>query len=168
MADFQIPFSPPTAAAWDPTKAGAANPDPGLYDGKTTAVEIHEKDGGKRSLKLTVDLDGFGACDLYLGLDFSKEANQRKMKTAMIAHGMKEEKIPAALAASGGNITSAFFLNRPCKVLVKAVEGTDALGRPKLNDRDFITAEQAATYKAATKPQGAPAAAGDSVADLFG
>jgi hypothetical protein len=49
------------------------------------------------------------------------------------------------------------FVGKPVFVIVKKVDGQDAQGRPKLNDREFATKSQAEAW-AAAQAGGAPAA----------
>lgn len=183
---FTIPVNFAGIDPWDPTKGGVNDPEPGVYTGKVTAAVLHTKasDPSKQSIKVTVDLAGAGETDLYLGLDFSKAANVRKMLTALASCGVDVVKLRAAGQV---NLVPAWFMGKdgkgaPCNVIVKAVEGVDAQGRKKLNDKEFATAEQAqawasaqagaasataGTAGASTPPAGGAAAGGGAVGALF-
>lgn len=161
---------------WDATRAGFTDVDPGLYEVTTESVDEH-----KATVKFTVK-GSFGTTDLYLPKDMTKPPNKRRMKTALISHGAKADKINATGAAL--TISDPLFVGRKAWLLVTAVEGVDEQGRKKINDKMFLTPEQAAAWKkaaaeakAASKANGAaapaasaaPAATGkDAVADLLG
>jgi hypothetical protein len=157
-ATFSIPVNFQGVEPWDPTKGGVNDPDPGAYACKVTKAVEYAKDDGKKSIKVTV-AGPFGETDLYLGLDFSKGGNVRKLATAIQSIGIDY----AALQAKGSvNVTSAWFMGKdgkgaPCFIIVKAVEGTDAQGRKKLNDKEFATKAQFEAYNAAMASGGAPA-----------
>lgn len=145
---------------WDPTKGGVNDPEPGAYNARTIRAVEYVKDDGGKSIKVTVALDGQGETDLYLGLDFSKEANKRKMLTALASIGLDAAKLKAA---GDVKIEAKHFLGRegkgaPCFVIVKLVEGTNARGQKNLNDKEFATKEQYAAYKAMLASGNAPAA----------
>lgn len=149
-------------SAWDATKT-FEDLDPGVYKVKTTGVEIHTKEG-KQSLKIsfeTLDPVKGKPGDIYIGLDFTKEANRRKLLTAMISHGAKEEKIKAMGAAL--EITDSIFLGKEALVNVRLVDDVDEKGRKRLNDREFIRAQDYEVLRArhsangpAKAPTGAP------------
>jgi hypothetical protein len=116
---------------------GMTEVDPGAYKGKTTAVEVYNS--GK-SLKFTVDLGEAGECDLYPGLDVTKQGNRNGIITALASHGKNVEKIKAA--RDGFTLTPKFFVGVECYVLVTKIDGIDDQGRPLLNDKAFITKER--------------------------
>lgn len=160
---------------WDATRGSYTDLDPGLYEVTTTDVGEH-----KGTVKFTVK-GTFGSTDVYTPKDMNKDANARKMKAAILSHGAKKEKIEAA--GDKLTITEALFVNRKAFLLVTAVEGVDDKGRKLLNDKAFVTPEQAAAWKKAQgdKPaapaaspapaaNGAAPAGGDAagLGDLFG
>lgn len=178
---IEVDFS--KADLWDPTKGGINDPEPGAYlDAKVVGAVEYGKDDGKKSIKVTVALPGAGETDLYLGLDLSKEANVRKILTALASCGVD----PAKIKAKGKvQIVPAMFMGKDgkgatCHVIVKLVEGTDAQNRKKLNDKEFATKDQALAYKAAmgsaaptgggstSAAQNGAAAGGGDLAGLFG
>lgn len=150
---------------WDPTKGGVNDPDPGAYPAKVVKAVEYDKDG-KKSIKVTVEIQGQGQTDLYLGLDFSKAGNVRKLATAIQSMGIDF----AALQAKGAiKVTPAWFMGKdgkgaPCYVIVKAVEGVDAQGRKKLNDKEFASKAQFEAYTAAVASGSVPAASGGAPA----
>lgn len=151
---------------WDPTKPPISDPDPGVYAGNTTGAALHTSQDGKQSIKVTVALDSGVETDIYLGLDFSKAGNPKKMATALASVGLPVEQLAAQKEFE---IQPGFFLGpdlkgRPCHVIVKAVEGVDAKGRKKLNDKEFATEDQAKQYREALANGKAPGAATTSTA----
>jgi hypothetical protein len=168
---------------WDGTKGGGADHPPGAYKAKVISAAEHTKDGKVSSYAIEVQTE-VGTTTLYPGIDFSKEANQKKMKTALRSIG-----IPAAKLSAVKKLSPAIFMGpdgkgADCYILVKPVEGVQTegkyAGKPKLADREFLTPEQYAewmkanaTGNGAAKPPSAPAAgaaAGDAgdLKSLFG
>ena len=160
----------------DPMSTGTNDPPPGAYRGRSTAAQPHTSKAGGSSIKVTVDLQGAGETDLYLGLDTSKPYNISKVKTALASMGVAVDKLTKL------DIQPTHFMGRDgkgadCYVVVRAVEGVDALGRKKLNDKNFATKEQFEMYNAAhgaAAPGAAPSApangttkAADPMASLF-
>ncbi len=162
---------------WDATRGPLTDVEPGLYEVKTTDVVEH-----KATVKYSVT-GPFGTCEVFIPKDMTKDSNARKMKAAILSHGAKREKIEAA--GDKLTITESLFVGRTAFMLVTAVEGVDDKGRKLLNDKAFVTPEQAAAWKkanaskpAAPKADPAPAAngaapagapAGESgLGDLFG
>ncbi len=128
------------AEPWDATKT-FTDLDPGVYKVKTTEVSIHKTSEGKESLQVNFDTvePNAGPGVIYLGLDFSKEANKRKVLTALISHGGKPDRI----AAMGDELelVDAFFVGRSAFVNVRLVDDLDAKGRKRLNDKEFVRPE---------------------------
>lgn len=138
--------------AWDATRGGFTDVEPGLYEVTTTEVGEH-----KATVKFVVK-GTFGQAEVYVPKDMTKDANLRKMKAAVISHGAKPEKLEAA-----GEITLSdpLFVNKKAFLLVTKVEGTDDKGRALLNDKAFVTPAQAAAWKKAQK-ESTPAAKADA------
>lgn len=143
----------------DPTKPAVNDPPAGAYRARSTGSEAHTSKAGGSSIKVTVDLQGAGSTDLYLGLDGSKPFNISKIKTAFASMGVPVEKIGKL------DVQPSHFMGRDgkgadCFVIVTAVEGVNEKGQKKLNDKNFATREQFEAYNAAhgaTAPNGATA-----------
>jgi hypothetical protein len=171
MAEFDFTNVPLA----DPMKDGINDPNPGAYRAKSTSSEFHTSRAGGSSIKVTVSLQGGGETDLYLGLDGSKAYNISKIKTALASMGVAVEKLGKL------DIGPQHFMGRDgkgadCYVIVRAVEGVDAQGRKKLNDKGFATKDQFEAYNAAqggtapatgTAPAAATAPAAGGLGDLF-
>jgi hypothetical protein len=124
-------------------RSGYTDMEPGIYAGKTTAVEAH-KDS---SIKFVVDCGEAGDAEMYLGLDLTKQGNRNSWFAMLASHGKNMEKIKEAKGAF--SFTEGMVLGKPCFVMVSKVEGQDAQGRPKLNDKSFISKERYEALKAA-------------------
>lgn len=154
--------------------------EPGIYAGKTKSIEPHS--GGK-SMVFTVELDNGQSADIALGIDLSKKGNRNSWFGMLASHGKNMEKIKAAgdkFAFSDAMVLAEG--KNSCFVLVTKVDGMDDQGRPKLNDKTFVSKERAEALKAAggkapaksapangatTAAQPPPAPAGTPAANLF-
>jgi hypothetical protein len=166
MAEFDFTNVPLA----DPTKDGINDPNPGAYRARSTVSVPHTSKEGGSSIKVTVALQGGGETDLYLGLDGSKPYNISKIKTALASMGVAVEKIGKL------DIGPQHFMGRDgkgadCYVIVRAVEGVNAKGQKKLNDKGFATKEQFEAYNAAqggTAPANGATPAGAATAPAAG
>lgn len=157
-----------------------AEVEPGIYAGKTKSIEPH----GDKSIKFTVDLDNGQTTDIYLGTDLTKVGNRNSWYGMLASHGKNMEKIKAA--GDKFTFSDAMVLaegKNACFILVTKVDGMDDQGRPKLNDKTFVSKERAEALKAAGGKRvaapangaagaqapagGAPAPAGTPAANLF-
>lgn len=154
--------------------------EPGIYAGKTKSIEPHK--GGK-SMIFTVELDNGQTVEIALGLDVTKKGNRNSWFGMLASHGKNMEKIQAAgdkFAFSDAMVLAEG--KNDCFVLVTKVDGMDDQGRPKLNDKTFISKARAEALKAAggkapakangaagvqAPAGGAPAPAGTPAANLF-
>jgi hypothetical protein len=190
MADvINLDFDLGAIEAWDGTKGGGEQIPPGAYKGKVVSAQPHVSKEAKaagstvaNSYAIEVATE-VGNVTLYPGIDFSKAANQRKMKTVLRSIGIAEAKLSGVKA-----ISPALFMGRDgkgadCFILVKSVEGVQTegqyAGKPKLADREFLTPEQYAEWmkanavgngaaKPTTAAPAAPGAADPGLASLFG
>lgn len=160
--NFNVPVDFTGVSPWDATRGGMNDPEPGAYIGRTVGAVEYDKEG-KKSIKVTVALDGGGEAVLFMGLDFSKPSNLQKAATGLLSVGIPAAKLGLVKALTPAHFMGADGKGRPCHVLVKLVEGVNEKGQKKLNDKEWLTPEQFATYKAspaaANKPSSAPAAA---------
>lgn len=156
--------------------------EPGIYAGKTKSIEPHS--GGK-SMTFTVELDNGQVVDIALGIDLTKKGNRNSWYGMLASHGKNMEKIKQA--GDKFTFSDAMVLaegKNSCFVLVTKVDGMDDQGRPKLNDKTFVSKERAEALKAAggkaraaapangaagvqAPAGGAPAPAGTPAANLF-
>jgi hypothetical protein len=125
---------------WDASRGAYPNPPPGLYEVTTKSADEH-----KATIKFVVSAPGVGEFEIFVPKDMTKESNRRKMKTAIVSHGAKAEVLDKTPNLT---ISEKLFVGRKAIVLVTKVEGQDEQGREKLNDRDFVTAEQAKQIRA--------------------
>lgn len=157
-------------------RSGYTDMEPGIYAGKTTTVEAHNE----RSIKFVVDCGEAGDAEMYLGLDLTKQGNRNSWYAMLASHGKNMDKIKEAKGAF--TFVESMVIGKPCFVMVSKVEGQDAQGRPKLNDKSFISKERYEALKAtggktpikaaapangAAPAAGASAPAGTPPANLF-
>lgn len=168
---------------WNPLSSPA--PEPGPYKAKISDVDP-AYNGGK-STKFVLDLANGQTTDIYIGNEpGEKGGNKRKWKQALIAvataAGKAEAEVVAMLNRAIDFDPVATFKGKDIHVLVIAVPGQDAEGRPNLPNKEFLTASQyaqsvaaaGAGHKPASTANGpaptgaAPAAGGDVLGKLFG
>jgi hypothetical protein len=159
QAQYSVPVDFTGVDPWDPTKGGMTDPEPGAYTGKVVGSCLHVKDDGKKSIAVTVMLSSGVETTLYLGTDFSKAGNVRKLKTALLSCGMLES------ALGKVEVDPRWFMGKDgtgasCFVIVRFVDGVNAKGQKNLNDKEFATAAQFEAFNAA---QGGSGGAGSNV-----